>query len=65
MNPAANSSYSPIPWIGSNIQTGSGELKSMRLPTPYRPANLLSGQDKSKLPLLSIPTHGSPPVGIN
>ncbi|KAK5814182.1 hypothetical protein PVK06_029634 [Gossypium arboreum] len=40
------SSYSPIPWIGSNIKTGGGELKSMRLPTPYRPSNLLSRQDK-------------------
>ncbi|KAK8482741.1 hypothetical protein V6N11_055077 [Hibiscus sabdariffa] len=48
MNPASLSSYSPIPWIGSNIKTGGGELKSMRLPTPYRPSNLLSRQDKSK-----------------
>lgn len=46
--PASLSSYSPIPWISSNIKTGGGELKSMRLPTPYWPSNRLSGQDKSK-----------------
>lgn len=53
--PASLSSYSPIPWISSNIKTGGGELKSMRLPTSYRPSNLLSRQDKSKwTPLLLI-----------